>query len=227
MNLAFYHIFFKEIQQNAKYQLIYENISGGSWCMDKRILIMGSICAIAILLGVSFTSVVGYSSNKSNSIGVSPLYNIRTNRAIDEEKNAPIFYYIRKEKGITISFPTKDEKTILLHKFIGKIKYIENPLKKKQAIRYIISDFLKNENYNIEQEDITSHCGPTLGLNIFNSPIKLTIKWGVEFAGLGCLHFILIVMVLVLFFALAGILGGWTSDNSYLCNEYSAEYCLI
>lgn len=194
--------------------------------MDKRIIAIGCICAVALLLGVSFTSVVGYSDNKSNYVNVSPLYNIRTNKAIDEEKNSPIFYYIRKEKGITISLPTKDEETVLLHKFIDKIKDIDNLLEKKQAIRYIISYFLKNENYNVNQKDITSRCGPTLGLNIFKCPIELTTKWGVEFTGLGCLHFILIVMVIFLFFALT-VLGGWTSDNSYICNQYCTEYCLI
>lgn len=194
--------------------------------MDRRILVVGSIIAAVILVLVSFNSVVGFQSVKSDYVKASPLFNVRTNRAIDEEKNAPIFYYIRKEKGITIPLLTKDEETVLLHKFIDKIKNIDNLLEKKQAIRYIISNFLKNENYNVDQKDITSRCGPTLGLNIFNCPIKFTIRYGIEFAGLGCLQFL--AVVIAIFFVLFLLyLGGWTSDNGHTCYEYCTELCLI
>ena len=53
--------------------------------INKKIL-LGSIIAVAVLIGVSFTSVVGYSSVKSNSAINSPLFNVRTNRAIDKER---------------------------------------------------------------------------------------------------------------------------------------------
>ena len=52
--------------------------------MNKKIL-LGSIIAAVILVLVSFTSVVGYSSVKSTSGKASPLFSIRTSRAIDEE----------------------------------------------------------------------------------------------------------------------------------------------
>ena len=70
--------------------------------MDNKILTIGSILAVAILLGVSFTSVVGYSNNRSISLSVSPLYNIRTNRAIENGEDITTCDYLGKEKGLTI-----------------------------------------------------------------------------------------------------------------------------
>ena len=53
--------------------------------MDKKILI-GSIIAVAILVLVSFTGVVGYQTTKSSTIDVaSPLFTVRSSRAIDKE----------------------------------------------------------------------------------------------------------------------------------------------
>jgi len=51
--------------------------------MNKKILI-GSIIAVAILIGVSFTSVVGYNSVDSN-VKASPISTVRTSRTIDGE----------------------------------------------------------------------------------------------------------------------------------------------
>ncbi|UCF13425.1 MAG: hypothetical protein JSW06_03990 [Thermoplasmatales archaeon] len=51
--------------------------------MNKKILI-GSIIGVTILIGVSFTSVVSYGSIKSASVLNSPLFDVRTNRAIGQ-----------------------------------------------------------------------------------------------------------------------------------------------
>ena len=66
--------------------------------MDKRILIVGSICAVAILIGVSFTSVVGYSAVRTKMLE-SPLYNIRTNRAIENSEDVTTCDFIGKGDG--------------------------------------------------------------------------------------------------------------------------------
>jgi len=50
--------------------------------MNKKIL-LGSILSVAILILVSFTSVLGYNSVDSD-VKASPLFNIRSSRAIDE-----------------------------------------------------------------------------------------------------------------------------------------------
>ena len=81
--------------------------------MNKKILI-GSIIAVVILVLVSFTSVVGYNSVKSNSVKASPLFSVRTNRAIGEETKVLTCKYIGK--GITLPFPARDDKTVLTQK---------------------------------------------------------------------------------------------------------------
>jgi len=53
--------------------------------MNKKILI-GSIIADVILVMVSFTGVVGYQTTKSSTIvKASPLFTVRSCRAIDED----------------------------------------------------------------------------------------------------------------------------------------------
>lgn len=107
--------------------------------MNKKILIIGSICAVAILLGVSFTSVVGYSGNTSNYVNVSPLYNIRTNRAIENDEDVTTCNYVGKGRQSIISIPTIDRKIAMMingirgmnnhefSEFVGLvIKYFKN-----------------------------------------------------------------------------------------------------
>jgi hypothetical protein len=83
--------------------------------MDQKILI-GSIIKVSLLVGVSFTSVVGYRSVESN-IGVSPLFNIRSSRAIDEESKDLISDYVGKNNEIFYKFPNtrqdNDKKKII------------------------------------------------------------------------------------------------------------------
>jgi hypothetical protein len=76
--------------------------------MKKKILI-GSIIAICILIGVSFTSVVGYRSIDSD-VNASPLFNIRSSRAIDEESEDLTSDYVGKNNDIIIAFPDSDNR---------------------------------------------------------------------------------------------------------------------
>ncbi len=62
--------------------------------MNNKILI-GSIIAVAILIGVSFTSVVGYNSIESDK-KLSPLFNIRTSRAVDKDSKDLSCEYVGK-----------------------------------------------------------------------------------------------------------------------------------
>ncbi len=89
--------------------------------MNKNILI-GSIITICILIGVSFTSVVGYNNVESN-IKNSPLFNIRSSRAIDEENQGLVCEYVGKGEEITIPIPIliKFNKRILLKKTLERI----------------------------------------------------------------------------------------------------------
>ena len=80
--------------------------------MNKKILI-GSIIAICILIGVSFTSVVGY-NNINSDVKASPLFNIRSSRAIDEDNQELSCEYVGKGEESVFSIPKlKNENEII------------------------------------------------------------------------------------------------------------------
>ena len=74
-----------------------------------RKLMISSIAVAAIIVLVSFTSVIGFQTTKSTVIKNSPLFIIRAQRAINKPiKDIITTEYIGKRKTITISFPTKN-----------------------------------------------------------------------------------------------------------------------
>jgi hypothetical protein len=118
--------------------------------MKKKILI-GSIIAVTILVGVSFTSVVGYRSVESN-VQASPLFTIRSSRAIDEESEDLSCKYVGKEKTSFITIPKRDNKDLLGQKIINNIKLMDDKSFEKFIDLIIIllqkEDNIKKENFN-------------------------------------------------------------------------------
>jgi len=110
--------------------------------MNNKIPI-GSIIAISILIGVSFTSVVGYRSVDSD-VKASPLFNIRTSRAIDEENNIVTSEYVGKGDVINLSIPTRDNNIEAFQKFIDLISYIDD-VKFNFFIRFIANNIQNNK----------------------------------------------------------------------------------
>jgi len=86
--------------------------------MNKKILIGGSSIAVVVLVLASFSPVVGYNSVKS-SVKDSPLFNIRTSRAINEESKTLNCNYLRK--GELMQFPSRNSKTALIQKAINRM----------------------------------------------------------------------------------------------------------
>ena len=91
--------------------------------MKKKILI-GSIIAICILIGVSFTSVVGYNSGASD-VKASPLFNIRSNRAIQNDSSDFTCEYVGKGEDINLPIPDRDGNGDLFQKIINVISKME------------------------------------------------------------------------------------------------------
>jgi hypothetical protein len=108
----------------------------------KKKLIIGCIIAVVILVLVSFTGVVGYQTTKSTIARASPLFKVRTNRAIGEESNVLNCKYVGK--GITLPFPERDDKTILNQKVVDSIRKMDDKTFER-FIAYII-DSAKNDN---------------------------------------------------------------------------------
>jgi len=90
--------------------------------MNNKILI-GSIIAITVLIGTSFTSVVGYKSITSDVIA-SPLFNIRSSRAIDEKNNIVTSEYVGKDRILNISIPKRNFTMAIIGDAISKIKHM-------------------------------------------------------------------------------------------------------
>jgi hypothetical protein len=111
--------------------------------MNKKILI-GSIIVITVLIGVSLTSVMGY-RNIESILKDSPLFNIRTNRAIGKESQD----FIRKynSEGDILPFPKQDDRTILVQKLIDRIGNMDGETFER-LIAYIINFARQNNRLN-------------------------------------------------------------------------------
>jgi hypothetical protein len=110
----------------------------------KNKIIFGSILAVAILLGVSLTSVVGYQSVDSN-FKASPLFNVRSNRAIEKDSNDVSYDYIGK--GIAIPFPYKENTAIKIQRIIEEIIDIDRASNKK-FVDLIINTHQQEKQFN-------------------------------------------------------------------------------
>lgn len=93
--------------------------------MGKRIL-LGSIIAVVILTMVSFSSVVGYTGVKSDSKIVSPLFGIRSNRAINKNQDDINSDYIGKGKSLNILLPSRNDKAELVEKLLVRINEMDD-----------------------------------------------------------------------------------------------------
>ena len=113
--------------------------------MDKKPLIVVSICAVILLVMASLTNVVGYQSVKSTTVNESPLFVTRAKRAIEQEDNNILTStYLGKGLETQLQFPTRDNKTELIQKAI----YILNKMTDKeldQLLKNIISYRYQNK----------------------------------------------------------------------------------
>jgi len=81
----------------------------------------------SILILVSFTGVVGYQTTKSSTIGkASPLFAVRSSRAIDEESVDLSCDYVGKGEEIAISVPTYNSRNTQLQKVIDVISRMDD-----------------------------------------------------------------------------------------------------
>ena len=117
--------------------------------MNKKILI-GSIIAVAILVLVSFTGVVGYQTTKSSTIAkASPLFTVRSSRAIDEEsKDFSCDYLGRGEESI-LSIPKRDSETSRIQKAIDSISKIDD-----ETFDRLVDFLINRQGKRIKEENI-------------------------------------------------------------------------
>jgi hypothetical protein len=92
--------------------------------MNKKIFSI-SIITIALLMGASLTSVVGYRSVESSGME-SPLFNIRINNAIKNDGVDFTSNFIGKNKVTPIWFPQKDSTLIAFQKAVDIISKLDD-----------------------------------------------------------------------------------------------------
>jgi hypothetical protein len=91
--------------------------------MEQKLLLVGSIVAVVVLVLAGLSPVVGY-NNVESSAKESPLFNVRTKRAIDKDSETLTCNYLRK--GQLMSFPARNSKTIQIQKMIDIIKSMDD-----------------------------------------------------------------------------------------------------
>ncbi|MHA2040096.1 MAG: hypothetical protein ACW98X_27125 [Promethearchaeota archaeon] len=111
--------------------------------MEKKIL-LGSIFAVVILIFLSFTNVVGYQNDKTSFTEKSPLFSVRTNKAIEQENNLGSSDYIGKGKDTGLSFPTRNKNPISINEIISWIANLDK--KSFMNFKTLLISRLNNEN---------------------------------------------------------------------------------
>lgn len=119
--------------------------------MDKKILIGTSICAMVLLVLASLTNVVGYQSFKSHTICDSPLFDIRTKRATNNENVRVLTSDYLGKRGHTIQFPLRDNRTAMIQKFIDGIRALDDETYNRFV--YLAITQIKNKD-NLRQINI-------------------------------------------------------------------------
>jgi hypothetical protein len=94
--------------------------------VDKKPLIVVSICAVVLLVLGSLSNVVGYQSVKSSTVNDSPIFQTRTQRATNQQQNIITSQYLGMGNGNLLQFPSRDNRTEQLKKAINIISKMDD-----------------------------------------------------------------------------------------------------
>lgn len=120
--------------------------------MKNEWFVKSLVLGVVLLFIVSFFNVVGYQSMKSSVVNISPLFQTRTQRAINQQQNIITYNYLGKGKETLWQFPMRDNTTEQLKKAIDTISKMDDKTFEKftelcvQRIR--LDDNFKDMNPN-------------------------------------------------------------------------------
>ena len=148
-------------------------IKGGKHGLDKKPLIVVSLCAVVLLVLGSLSNVVGYQSVKS-TVNDSPLFTTRTQRATNQQQNSIASKYLGMGKENLLQFPIRDNRTEQLKKTIDIISKMSDKTFAhftELCIRKARQDnTLQNiSDYQIVQSLLLLKTNPKAILNIFTN----------------------------------------------------------
>ena len=190
--------------------------------MNNKIFI-GSIIAITILIGVSFTSVVGYNCVASD-VKASPLFNIRSSRAIDEEDSGLSCEYVGKGDSINLLIPDRDDKIELMQKGIELFQGMDD-ITFNKLINFITNRNRQDNTFNdLDIKEVIVNLNklrdnPDLIIKNYDPPE--TIKNATYCWFPGCLFAYFLLFMSIIIFAIIWIIA-WeifepTMDPTALC----------
>ena len=121
--------------------------------MNKKIL-LGSIIAVVILVLVSFTGVVGHQTTTNTFARASPLFSVRSKRAIDEASRDLTCNYVGKGREIALLLPKRESRNVLIQKVIDIIskrddKELNRLIELVKNKLFYIKSFNENERAKI------------------------------------------------------------------------------
>lgn len=87
----------------------------------KKKIIIGSIIAVALIVLLSFTNVVGHQNVKFDARVLSPLFHVRSKQKTNLVQNNYFSNHVGIENYESIYFPNRDNDTILFQKILNKI----------------------------------------------------------------------------------------------------------
>ncbi|MBE3093907.1 MAG: hypothetical protein IMZ52_02665 [Actinobacteria bacterium] len=173
--------------------------------MDKYPLIGVSICAVVLLILGSLTNVVGYQSVQSSGVNESPLFFVRTKRAINQEsKDTITSNYLGKGNGNLLYFPLRNNKTELLKNIFESIKKMDDATFQRFLI--LIKQHLRettslNDKQLHEIDNGLTVIRKQASLRFLSpsvEPNTTMIMCGFTFDHIDCLFFFLLLIFLVI-----------------------------
>ena len=188
--------------------------------MDKKPLIVVSLCAVVLLVLGSLSNVVGYQSVKS-TVSDSPLFTTRAQRAINQQQNILTSQYLGMEKGNLLQFPIKDNKTEQLKKVVDFISKMGDKTFAHLIELYIQKARQDNtlqclSDYQIVQALLLLKTNPKAILNIFtnkdNHPVTSSewfslCQWGPFY----CIIFNILLIIYFVYFIILILKSGPTA----------------
>lgn len=136
---------------------------------EKKKIIIGSLGMVTILILISFTNVVGLQSIKSTSVDDTPLFSIRTQKAINQSSKTNLISDYLGKGFNELSFPIRDNRTALLQKVIEIIQRLDDKeFNKFQSL--ILSQVYKNKNIK-----------NTNNVNLLNIPKQIVFQKNSDF----------------------------------------------
>jgi hypothetical protein len=174
--------------------------------MEQRLLICGSAIAVVVLVLASFSPVVGYNSAKF-SVRDSPLFSVRTKRAIHEVSHGFHKDYIGKDKSLPIMFLLLP-RGIALNDIQNHISQMEEIELNELSIK--ITDKLNTEYYDKEFSlEQVKNILRWLGSSEF-----LPEDWYPGYYILRILAFIVIGIAVIIDYLIYSSQGGFTCNGS-------------